>query len=139
MDRGPRQEKTENSRRFALPCVGSMLKCRVVDGFRTAQAFPMCLRLNLSRAVPFRGCLLTNATLVLTLMNLVRLNSRISKSQSSTKRRDEMSATGHEGSKDVEGGATARVADVLKSGLERHLFDDDDSFSFGGAWLPCRE
>lgn len=36
-----------------------------------------------------------------------------------------MSARGYEASKDVEGGASARVADVLKSSLERHLFDDD--------------
>jgi len=36
-----------------------------------------------------------------------------------------MSARGHEASKDVEGGASARVADVLKSTLERHLFVED--------------
>ena len=43
-----------------------------------------------------------------------------------------MSATVHEGSNDLDGGASARVADVLKSSLERHLFDEDNSFLLAG-------
>ena len=35
-----------------LPCGASMLKILVVDGFHTDRTFPICLRLNLSRAVP---------------------------------------------------------------------------------------
>src|SRR5271156_3557349 len=50
-DREHRQERKEDYRRVGLPCSASMLKILVVGGFHTDRTFPICLRLNLSRAV----------------------------------------------------------------------------------------
>jgi hypothetical protein len=48
--REQRQEWKEDSRRVGFPCYGSMLKILVVHGIHTDTAFPIRLRLNLSRA-----------------------------------------------------------------------------------------